>query len=240
MPIVSNISTIAWSPNTLANPAIANWSASRIWSPHNPILTARPRAPTRAAGVPPVACWPLIRQQPFPRSNFFSFRPNEVLDPIESVGQADRVKVSHLGARVALLDDLHPGLAALLLERDLDVRVEAGPVGTQLVRHEDDVPRPVDHLEHVGEAVQLASRRSERHDPRAPGTQIPLRLDDPAGVVQPVHLLQALGICERVENLLGRRVEDPLIPQLVTHVGSPFFFSMYPSSLSSRRSQRLL
>src|SRR3712207_1998788 len=43
MPMVANISTIVGSPPTLANPAIANMSASRVWSAHSATFTARLR-----------------------------------------------------------------------------------------------------------------------------------------------------------------------------------------------------
>src|SRR5215203_2721499 len=42
-PMVANISTIGGSPNTLANPAIANMIASRVWSAHRAMVGTRIR-----------------------------------------------------------------------------------------------------------------------------------------------------------------------------------------------------
>jgi hypothetical protein len=50
--MVANISTIAGSPNTLANPAIANMSARKTWSAHNAMFTARLLPVAGRAGVP--------------------------------------------------------------------------------------------------------------------------------------------------------------------------------------------
>jgi hypothetical protein len=75
---------------------------------------------------------------------------DDAVDPIEGLGQADLVKVPYLGAREASLDYRHPGLAALLLEGDLDVRIEAGSIRSRLRCGAGDVTRPVDDPELLG------------------------------------------------------------------------------------------
>src|SRR3712207_3611144 len=86
MPIMANISTIAGEPNTLANPAIANWNASRAWSTHS----AMPRVRLRVAVVDGV--WPAV---PVPLIGFSSSDPSSRLLPLlirRSVGEGDNAR----------------------------------------------------------------------------------------------------------------------------------------------------
>src|SRR5215218_2293767 len=59
MPMVVNISTIAWSPPTLASPAITNWSASSTWSTQSAMFIPRLRVAAVADASVPVASIPL-------------------------------------------------------------------------------------------------------------------------------------------------------------------------------------
>jgi hypothetical protein len=125
--------------------------------------------------------------------------------------------VAELDGRESRVDHRHEGLAVLLLERELDLGVEARSVQAGLRRTQDEAPRAIDHLEDVPVAVELGSRRPEHHGPRAADAQIALRLHDPARIVLPVEGLLAAGFGEGVQHLLGRRVDHARESQVVSH-----------------------
>jgi hypothetical protein len=75
MPIVANIFTIAASPPTLANPAIANMSANTAWSAHSAKFTARRLLFAGGARVSLVIPVSLITSSSDPASHPTSYPP---------------------------------------------------------------------------------------------------------------------------------------------------------------------
>src|SRR6266508_427588 len=150
---------------------------------------------------------------------------DEFLQAGEGVWEPARVLVAELGGGESPLGHRHERLFSLRLERELELGVEGRSVEARLGGGEYEAVWPLDHFEHVPVLVELKGGGTEVHGPDATDAQVALRPNDPAGIVLAVERLLALGIGERVEDLLGRGVDQSRELDVEPHRPTPWLCS---------------
>ena len=150
-------------------------------------------------------------------------RGDDPPEPVQDAAPAAGKLVPVLGGWEAALEDRHPGPPVLLLKGDLHEGVDARAVRHRHRRGEDQAPRPVDHLEHVGLACWRGAWRPERDRPSPADAKVAGGLHGPVRRVG-VQLLLRVRVGEGVEDDLRCGVVGPLQSQVVTQRRAPFCF----------------